>query len=186
MQREIIWERADGVGTEHLRVAFEDGVRAAGVAVGVDDAPFSVSYRIRCDESERVRSIRVERCDGTDSLELEHDGDGTWTDGDGDPIPELARCLDLDVAVTPFTNTIPIRRLGLPGGESRDLRVAYVDASRMSVRAADQRYTCLSELDADGGRFRYENTASGFTAEIPVDADGVVRDYPGLFRRAFP
>jgi len=186
MQREFVWERVDGVGTEHVRVGVEDGVRAEGVAVGIDDAPFSVSYRIRCDEADRVRSVRAERCDGTAGVDLEHDGDGAWTDGSGDPIPELSGCLDVDVAVTPFTNAIPIRRLGLAAGESRDLRVAYVDAPRMTVRAADQRYTCLSELDADGGRFRYENTESGFAAELSVDADGVVRDYPGLFRRASP
>jgi uncharacterized protein len=26
----------------------------------------------------------------------------------------------------------------------------------------------------------------GFTADLPVDLDGLILDYPGLFRRVFP
>ena len=31
--------------------------------------------------------------------------------------------------------------------------------------------------------FSYEGLFRHFTAELPVDADGMVRDYPGYFRR---
>jgi uncharacterized protein len=47
-----------------------------------------------------------------------------------------------------------------------------------------QRYGCL-EAQADGGLYRFEALPSGFTAELPVDAEGLVIDYPGLFRRAW-
>ncbi|WP_137286525.1 putative glycolipid-binding domain-containing protein [Halorussus salinisoli] len=186
MERQVAWESADGVGTEQLTVSFEDGVAADAVTVGVRDDPFSVAYHVRCDEFDRVRSVRAERLDGTDEIELEHDGEGNWTDGSDEPVSALTDCLDVDVSVTPFTNTIPIRRLEFEVGESHALKVAYLDALRMTVRSVDQRYTCLRSLDDDGGRFRYENVESGFTAELPVDSDGVVLDYPGIFRRAFP
>jgi hypothetical protein len=42
-----------------------------------------------------------------------------------------------------------------------------------------QRYGCL-EAQADGGLYRFEALPSGFTAELPVDADGLVIDYPGF------
>jgi hypothetical protein len=45
--------------------------------------------------------------------------------------------------------------------------------------ARDQRYTAL-----DGAKhYRFESLDDGFTAELPVDEDGFVLDYPGLFRR---
>jgi hypothetical protein len=47
-----------------------------------------------------------------------------------------------------------------------------------------QRYGCL-EAQADGGLYHFEALPSGFTAELPVDAEGLVIDYPGLFRRAW-
>jgi uncharacterized protein len=52
------------------------------------------------------------------------------------------------------------------------------------VGAERQRYGCL-QARADGGLYRFEALPSGFTAELPVDADGLVLDYPGLFRRAW-
>jgi uncharacterized protein len=62
---------------------------------------------------------------------------------------------------------------------SADIRVAYLAVPDLTVRAADQRYTCL-----DPGRlYRYEGVTSGFVAELPVDPDGLVVDYPGFFRR---
>jgi hypothetical protein len=45
-----------------------------------------------------------------------------------------------------------------------------------------QRYTCV-EQTADGGVFRYESVASGYTALLPVDAQGLVGDYPEAWRR---
>jgi hypothetical protein len=45
-----------------------------------------------------------------------------------------------------------------------------------------QRYTCLAS-DAAGARYHFESRAHDFTAELPVDAHGLVEDYPGLFRR---
>ncbi len=52
----------------------------------------------------------------------------------------------------------------------------------MELMTDRQRYTCL-ELNADGGLYKYEGLESDFIAELPVDSDGLVIDYPGLFKR---
>jgi hypothetical protein len=90
----------------------------------------------------------------------------------------------VDLSATPFTNTLPIRRLSLREGESSEIGVVYVDVPVMRLDVSRQRYTCL-ERDADGGLYRYEDRGSfrGFAADLPVDADGLVLDYPGIFRR---
>ena len=97
----------------------------------------------------------------------------------------LKGCLDVDISATPFTNTLPIRRLALQPGSSATLSMVYIAVPRMQVEVTQQRYTCL-EVAPSGGRYRFEslrNGVSSFTAELPVDRDGLVVDYPGLFRR---
>ena len=48
-----------------------------------------------------------------------------------------------------------------------------------------QRYTCL-ETHPQGGRYRYESLSSGFTAELAIDAAGLVIDYQDLWKRLWP
>ncbi len=54
--------------------------------------------------------------------------------------------------------------------------------SRRSRSAPRHCYTCR-EADADGGCYLYEGPFRAFRAELPVDADGLVLDYPEIFRR---
>jgi hypothetical protein len=92
--------------------------------------------------------------------------------------------VDVDISVTPFTNTLPIRRLGLAPGESAEISVAYVEGTELQAWPEPQRYTCL-EKHSRGGLYRFLSLEGGFTADLPVDAECLVADYPGLFRRAF-
>ncbi len=92
----------------------------------------------------------------------------------------------MDISQTPFTNTLPIRRLGLGPGESAEISVAYVDGTQLQPWPEPQRYTCLEEGGRRGGLYRFLSLDGGFTADLPVDADGLVLDYPGLFKRALP
>lgn len=80
---------------------------------------------------------------------------------------------------------LPIRRLGLEPGESADLEVAYVAVPGLAVEPDGQRYTRL-ESGGHDEIYRYESLESDFVADLPVDADGLVLDYPGLFRRVRP
>jgi uncharacterized protein len=99
-------------------------------------------------------------------------------------MPELEGCIDIDISATPFTNTLPIRRLGLKPDQSEELTVTYIRVPELLVGPERQRYGCLED-QAEGGLYRFEALPSGFTASLPVDADGLVIDYPGLFRRAW-
>jgi hypothetical protein len=97
----------------------------------------------------------------------------------------LEGCEYVDISETPFTSTLPIRRLGLAPGERADIRGAYFDGGELLPWPEPQRYTCL-EKDYRCGLYRYLNLDGGFTADLPVDADGLVADYPGLFERVLP
>ncbi len=191
MRDELVWSRWDGDGMEHLRLSVgENGAIADGVVVGVAGGkPFRTFYEVRCEAGWRLREIRVSgTATGVPDLELLSNGRGEWT-SNGEPSPELKGCMDVDIAITPFTNTLPIRRLGLAPGESSDISVAYVEVSEEvgepKAWAEPQRYSYLEPLP-NGGIYRFESLDGGFTADLPVDADGLVIDYPGLFRRVFP
>ena len=181
MTTTVVWQALAWPGLEHLRIhADGEGIDADGVVLAVDGRPIRLHYRLRCDRDWTARELTLEEADLGTSMSFRSDGAGHWTDGNGRAIDELAGCIDVDVAATPFTNTLPIRRLGLDVGASRDLRMLYVLVPEMTVSAADQRYTCLAR-DENGGIYRYES--GSFQAELVVDADGLVIEYPGLWLR---
>jgi uncharacterized protein len=175
------WQNWDANGVEHLVV--REGPReivAESVVVGsAEDSSFALRYRIRCDKSWRVRSAEVAVVGSDRKIEIAGDGKGNWSDASGKKLPKLAGAIDIDLSATPFTNTLPIRRLKLRAGQSAEIVTVYVLAPALTMTTDPQRYTCLEPLK----RYRYESLDSDFTREIEVDRRGMVVTYPGLFRR---
>lgn len=167
------------MGLEHLLL----GERVAdSVVLAFDEVrgPFRLTYRLTWDESWRLREADLGVATGrsTTSLTLRTDGQGQWRDGDGRAIDELAGCVDIDIWPTPFTNSFPVRREPMVVGERRLFRMAWVSAPDLTVRPRPQAYTRLADR-----LYLFESLdGSGFSAELPVDEDGIVLDYPGLFR----
>ncbi len=187
VRRDIYWTPWEDPGAEHLRLSLgEAGARADGVILRRKEGrDLRAHYRLELDADWCVKRLHFALLGTEKGLHLESDGHGTWT-VNREPAPVLTGCLDLDIEVTPFTNTLPLRRLGLEAEESAEIRVAYIPVPDLEVRPVKQRYTCLAPLGPDGGRFRYEGLFRGFAAELDVDADGLVLDYPETFRRIWP
>lgn len=188
MEWNVMWAAWDGNGLEHMRLRDTvDGLVVDSVVLGLkDEQPFRLQYLIRCDQTWKVRSctLNLLRFFGDDEVDISvwTDGQGHWTDVNGNQLPALDGCIDVDISVTPFTNTLPIRRLALQAGQSAELLVAYIAVPEMTVQPMLQRYTCLESRD-DGGLYRYESVESGYVAELPVDAQGLVLDYPDGWKR---
>jgi hypothetical protein len=169
-----------GVGLEHLLLG---KVEADSVIAAIDEehGPFRLAYRLAWDTSWQLRSaelaVTTERFAG--SLSLQTDGHGHWRHGDGRAIDELEGCSDIDIWPTPFTNSFPIRRVPMQVGERRLFRMAWIFGLDLTFHAQPQAYTRLSEH-----LYLFENLdGTGFRAELPVDDEGIVVDYPELFRR---
>lgn len=186
MNSHVYWTLLEQPGLEHLHLTGdENGVLADGLVLGSDDsAPFRLWYQVRADGDWTVRECMLQGSCGASGPSVRYlsDGRGHWTDADGTPQPALAGCLDVDIRVTPFTNTLPIRRLALAPGASAELLVAYFSVPDLSVRPVRQRYTCLSRTES-GGVYRYEALDGDFRADLLVDGDGVVVEYPGIWKR---
>lgn len=187
LPRDVAWRRLDRPGFEHLRLdADAGGVRADGLLmVGGSDGWRRLRYRLDLDPDWTVRGFEITNADHVRrTLRGRRDASGRWT-AEERAIEAAGAARFVDVAATPFTNSLPIRGCRLDVGESVDLSVPYLAGPDDPPRVARQRYTRLAPGSA-GDRYRYESLASGFAAELSVDAHGLVMDYPGLFERVMP
>jgi hypothetical protein len=183
VMRSLVWRRLDLPGAEYFELRQADGWSLEGTCVLADEGgPSQASYTISLRDdwsTERVEAF-VRDGNGERSIQLEADGERRWFEGDKE-VPGLRGCVDVDLGVTPSTNTLPIRRLNLAVGETRAIDAAWVRFPNLSVEHFPQRYTRLAT-----DRYRYESLDSGFTAELDVDELGLVVRYEGLFERATP
>ena len=176
------WIPVEGTGLEHLTLGpdGEGGVVVRSVVIGErGGVPYGARYEISLTAAWQVRRFAI---DSTDSRQLTmlSPEPGVWLSEHGEERAEFACCLDIDFAGSPFTNTLPIRRVGMTPAEGKiALRMLYVPFDSFVPSVDSQDYTCL-EL---GARYRYAAADRSFTAEISVDTHGLVTDYPTLFRR---
>jgi uncharacterized protein len=173
------WKSESALGIEHLDLEVgAEGIEVTSVVVGDRFGPYGAWYRLRCAADWSVRSVEINVVGGA-SIRLAADGAGNWYDAGGAAIPDFRGCVDVDISATPFTNTLPIRRLGLANGERREISVLYIPVPALTPSVAAQAYTRLGE----GQLYRYEGLFRGFEAKLEIDSNGLVVDYPSLFQR---
>jgi uncharacterized protein len=175
------WQDWSGpeAGLEHLELRPDgDHILAEGLVIGTADGePFGLDYRLVLDRAWRLREAGLRTASGR-SLQLTSDGAGLWT-VNGQVDGSLDRCIDIDIQSTPFTNTLPLRRLNWSAGQVALIEVAYISVPSLAIEPRRHRYTALSP----GSLYRFEALGTDFTADLPVDPEGLVTDYPGLFKR---
>jgi uncharacterized protein len=176
----VLWHDPRTLGADLCRLRpLEDGHELDGIAlIPLDDVAVEVRYRVVVDREWltcRVE-VRVESAKGAAELVLESNGAGRWT-VDGSRRAELDGCTDVDLGVTPATNTLPIRRLQLGIGETGNVLAAWVAFPELTVVADEQTYERLGAND-----YRYRS--DGFAAELEVDDEGLVLRYGDEYWRA--
>jgi hypothetical protein len=172
----LAWNGTPDWRVEMCEVVITDsGVAATGAQLGSTPTPYRAAYELEARHGWITRRLRVE-VGGAGSLELMHDGKGHWA---GVPnADELEGALDCDLAFSPLTNLMPVRRHRLheqPG--TADFAMAWVSLPDMKVHLSRQRYEHLAP-----GKVRFSDD-SGFTADLELDSDGFVVAYPGLAQR---
>jgi uncharacterized protein len=183
MQKDIFWTPLPHAGCEHVSLKSDKtGIYIDSLVISVrDEKPVRLSYFIVCDTNWRTKQLNVKILGSESSIELTADGEGNWFDK-STPMPELKGCIDVDITVTPFTNSLPIRRLDFQVGESKDLLMVFVTVPEMTVRVDKQKYTLLEKLP-DGAKYLFES--GDFQAELNVDADGFVLTYPKSWQQTY-
>lgn len=185
LNRTVCWKplwnpNRRALGLEYL--VLKD-LSASSVVLGFneDDQPFRLDYDLVWDPRWRLREAKLVVATGgrTQSLALRSNGEGQWEHADGKSFTELDGCLDIDIWPTPFTNSFPIRRAPMAVGSRQEFRMAWISAPTLTVLSQPQAYTRLEDR-----LYRFENLdGSDFRADLRVDADDIVIDYPEFFER---
>ena len=175
-RRIVFWTNLDEAGSE--RAVFEEtdeGWVITGTYLIQIESATEVRYELHLDASWVTQAALVVVTDdvGERALELVR-VDGRWY-RDGELLVLGDGCFDVDLALSPATNTLPIRRLGLAVGEAVEVATAWVRVPELTVARSEQRYERLSE---DTYRFSSE----GYSATIDVDSFGIVTAYEGGWR----
>jgi hypothetical protein len=204
--RSVVWRRKDAPSLEYCRLwqLTAAGFALEGQIVAVLDssasgapgesapersrpeaalpcmrAPVSCHYTVVCSEEWRTRSVhvRLDHDGQTRFLEIDVDDRGRWW-RDRRELPEFREVLDIDLAITPCTNTLPIRRLSLDIGQHADVTAAWIRFPELSIEPLTQRYT-----HARPGVYDYESDGGSFKAELAVDDLGLIVAYGSIWER---
>jgi hypothetical protein len=199
LPRALFWQRTDTTGTDIAFVDDRRGLVARGVAAAPSPVPHTCRYELTTDESWAsvrlevtaegggwLRTARLERAAGRWRVTTAEQGDldaalraagraPVGMPGTEEP-DRLGDAVDIDLWAAPLFNTLPVRRLGLlsaPAGTAHTITVAMVRLPSLEVMPVEQSYTAIG-----AGRVRFGS--STFTADLEVNQDGYVVDYPGL------
>ena len=178
MSRTVLWQCVAHPMLEFFQWTNDPEVVLRGEVVGnINGIPGRVRYRVRVGANHVTQGVRIHFWSdaGHRHLHLDRSQSDSWK-VDGVMRPDLGDATDVDIGITPATNTLPLRRFGLAVGESRDLVAAWVQFPTLSVVAAHQRYTRTAD-----DRYRYQSLDSGYQAELIVRGDGLVVKYADIW-----
>ncbi len=181
MQTNLLWKGVEYYSLENCLVdVTPNGVVVNSTINGYYEGTiYKVEYKIKTDREWKTIFLEIKSM-FDNKVQFNcflGDGEGNWT-MEGKPAEEFCGCIDVDIPLTPFTNTLPIKRLKLNEGKSQEIKVIYFDILAQKITSVSQRYTCLSKTS-----YHYENVPNDFEASILVDENGFVVDYPALFVR---
>lgn len=179
MNKHITW-----IGGEHLSIEKchiiekEQSFHSRGELVGnKNNQVYGLDYQIVVDEQWKTRFFSINSSQGNKSYSVHaHKINNLWVIDDVE-YPEFNECLDVNIATTPYTNTLPINRLKLEIGESKEINVLYINPLEERITLVMQRYKRLSDFT-----YFYENLWNDFKATIIVDEDGIVQEYSGMYK----
>lgn len=132
-----------------------------------------MNYGIETDAGWRTRRAQLELNEpgGPSGIELVATGDGGW-EQDGTPLALDFGCDDIDLAISPSTNTLAIRRLNLEVGQSAAARVLWIQVPSFKSRPVEQLYERVGATS-----YRFKGRYGSYLIE--VDGNGMVLNYPG-------
>lgn len=180
----LTWRAHDATRMESVRVTVNGNrIRAAGriiAGASADHAAFSASYDLVTDENGATKrlSLRSTTAAGERHASIARDEENYWLiDAGGTHVRStFGGALDVDVVLSPFFNTLPIRRYGLQNAvEDVHVPVVYVRLPDLLVQEASLTYS-----SASGGISVLSPVSS---ATVTVDQDGFLLNYPGLAER---
>ena len=159
MNKTIIWENKDG---SDYSIEYFDLIskRDAHILRGtvillLDQAPMLVSYEIVCDRDWKTRSVRISQQTSEQEnryLDLRVNQDQIWRKQSDGPssysstvIEFASGFYDIDLQITPATNSLPINRCGLNEGDSQQIQVLWIGFPGLTLEQQEHRYSKIDD-----------------------------------------
>jgi hypothetical protein len=188
----IMWQNKDQTdySIEYFNLTSECGINTmkGTVILLLDRVPTLVNYEIVSDKYWKTRSIKISQqmSDNENvNIDIRVSRDQNWREHDTDTsshhstIIDFASGLyDVDLQVAPATNSLPINRLGLKGGESQEIDVVWIGFPGLTLDRQEQKYSRINNK-----YYKFEIPSTGFRAQLEVDNSGFVINYDTLWHR---
>lgn len=181
MQQNLLWTGREYYSLENCVVSItEEGADIQSGIIGkYGDKLYRVEYSIKTNQLWQTLAVELKGRHSNHEINilLQGDGKGNWK-MNGEEATAFSGCIDVDIPLTPLTNTLPIRRLSMKKDEPVQIPVIYIDVLEERITVVKQQYMKLSDRE-----YHYENVPNDFEATIKVDEYGLVVNYPLLFER---
>jgi hypothetical protein len=181
MQKNILWRGIANQSLENcILTSTKNYIEINSVIIGLhEQVIYKVEYFIKTNKDWEATFFEIKStlAGENQSFGFESDGKGNWITN-GKPAEQFNGCIDIDISLTPFTNTLPINRLNLSENERQKINILYIDILNRQIKPVQQHYTRLSKY-----KYKYENVPNDFEAIITVDEFGLIVNYPELFER---
>lgn len=180
IHKHIIWQGIYYQSMESCNLFIEqDHIKIESKIIGThQDIVYDIEYIIVTNKNWKVLSFNIKTQLNEEINILEGKKDSKNWIINGELKTEFQSCIDIDISLTPFTNTLPINRLNLKEKDALDINVLYIDVLGQRIDSTIQKYTKLSST-----KYLYENKSSSFQEQIEVDQIGIIVNYPNLFKR---
>jgi hypothetical protein len=181
MQTNILWSGIEYYSLENCIIDSTNGVLVNSTIIGFyNEKIYQVRYIIKLNELWETYYCLVKSQFDNEIKSFEFIKDQNRWSLNGEYFDSFDGCTDVDISLTPFTNSLPINRLKLNPGQEEEVDVIYIDLLEDNIKHVKQKYRRFSsEL------YKYENIPNDFKAEIKVDKSGFVIDYPQLFTQTW-
>ncbi len=171
------WRSWDGGPGETVEVQWDNG----GWTAQARNERLDLTYVVRFSPTWHARQFLLFRDFDEPDLWLATDGGGRWGEMNGAHRTDLDGCTDLSIVGSPFSLTMPLRRLPLHVGDRAEVITAEIDTELLVVLPVHERYTRVADR-----QWSKETVTAGTAVDWAVDDHGLVVDLAGAFRRADP
>lgn len=192
MNKTVIWENMNGsdYSIEYFDLISkrDEHILRGTVILLLEQIPILVRYEIVCDRDWKTRSVRISQQISKQEnryLDLRVSQDQIWRKQSKGPssysstvIGFASGLYDIDLQITPATNSLPINRCGLKNGDSQQIQVLWIGFPGLILEQQEQRYSKISNR-----LYKFEIPSTCFEKRLLVDELGLVIDYDNLWHQ---
>ncbi|WP_335872761.1 putative glycolipid-binding domain-containing protein [Bacillus sp. 2205SS5-2] len=184
MFKKVFWEHKEQSGSEYLRISENDtNIIAEGLVLFTykRDA-YKFSYEVIMDINWHTKRVEIINLELNEKLQLDSNCKGKWF-LENSELLEMGGVIDIDISVTPFSNTLPINRFKWELGQERNFNMLYIDVPTLEFMKLQQQYKFIGSSDNGIRKFQYK--CRDFETVVTVDQDGLIIEYPDVFIRRY-